>query len=244
MSDIKLKCVVIDDEPMALDLIKSYVEKTQFLELLGAYHNPIEALSFVQTNEVDLVYIDINMPGITGLQFIKSLQNNLLYVLTTAYSEFAVESYTLNVVDYLLKPIEFDRFLNATTKALHLFKLNNPKKIISNIEHIPGFIKPKSIKVKSGNKIYQIQTSEIRYIQGSGNYVTIHTLAEKIMTLYNMNDITKLLPKDDFTRVHKSFIVALKHIDVVESHKITLNSVSIPIGQTYRNDFFKVFHDE
>ena len=235
MNEYQLKCVAIDDEPMALDIMVDYIRATPFLSLAGTFHNPMEALSFVQNKHIDLIFIDINMPGLTGLQFLRSLRTKPLCILTTAYSDYAIESYSLSVVDYLLKPIEFDRFVIACNKALRQYKLENVP-LQKSIEQTQEFV-----QIKSGTKIFQIKLEDILFIEAAGNYAVINTITQKIMTLMSMNEISKLIPDDLFIRVHRSFIVSLKHISTAEKHQILIRDTMIPISQSYQSHFEKAF---
>jgi two-component system LytT family response regulator len=234
---LKISCIVIDDEPMGLELIVSYVEKMSSLKLLKAFNDPIEAFEFIHNNEVDLVFLDINMPSLTGLQLIKANHSQSAFIFTTAYSEYALESYELNVIDYLLKPIEFERFLVSLKKAEERFKI---KKSHVNAEKTP--LKSEIIKIRSSSKIYPVKLDEILFVEGSGNYLTIHLQNKKVMTLMNMNDLLDLLPDTMFARAHKSFVVSLDKISVLENNNLLINNTSIPIGQTYKDVFINAFN--
>jgi two-component system LytT family response regulator len=232
---MKLKCLAIDDEPMALEIITDYVEKTPFLVLDGAYRDSIKALDYLQQYKVDLIFLDINMPDLTGIQFLKSLLYQPLVIFTTAYSQYAVESYEFAAVDYLLKPIEFERFLKAANRALEKHHLLNQ-----------GAISQKAVKnkieflmVKSGQDLHKIKIDNILFIESAGNYVVFHLKSEKIMSLLSMNKVLALLPCDQFFRIHKSYIVALIHINKIERHQVVINKKEIPIGNVYRESFFK-----
>lgn len=232
---MKLKCLAIDDEPMALDIITDYVKKTPFLVLDGAYRDSIKALDYLQQNKVDLIFLDINMPDLTGIQFLKSLLYQPLLIFTTAYSEYAVKSYDFDAVDYLLKPIEFERFLKAVNRALEKHRLLNQgvisQKALDN--------KTEFLMIKSGQDLHKIKIENIFFIESAGNYVVFHLKSEKIMSLLSMNKVLELLPSDQFFRVHKSFIVALSHITKIERHQVIINKKEIPIGNVYRESFFK-----
>ncbi len=226
----KIKCIAIDDEPVALEIISDYVEKIPFLELLKTYRNALMAIEFMQNNQVDLIFLDINMPEINGIDFFKSLTTNSKVIFTTAYSEFAVESYELNATDYLLKPIEFERFLKAVNK-IHSSQNDDLKDKIPEIQK-------DSIILKSGSKSYKIKTKDILLVEGSGNYITFHTIDKKLMVLMNMNDALNILPEIEFARIHKSYIVSINHISILEKHQIQINGKNIPIGKYYKESFF------
>lgn len=220
-----MKCIIVDDEPFAIDLLKTYVEKTDFLELIGTFSNPLKAYSFLTTNSADLIFLDINMPELTGLQLIKSLNHCPATILTTAYSEYGVESYDYNVVDYLLKPIRYDRFLKAVNKASELLPANRTSSLT---------IEDKSINIKSGNKVHRLMISSILFVEASGNYMIFHTSNGKILSLMTMKEVIDILPKEQFARIHKSFIISLAAIDVMERAQVTVKGTKIPIGNIYR----------
>ncbi|NOQ23972.1 MAG: response regulator [Bacteroidales bacterium] len=226
----KIKCIAIDDEPLALDIISDYVARIPFLELLNTYRNALLALEFIQNNQVDLIFLDINMPEINGIDFFKSLNTKPKVIFTTAYSEFAVESYELNATDYLLKPIEFERFLKAVNKIYFSQNIDSTEE--------KKQIEPKdSILLKSGSKSYKIKTKDILYVEGSGNYLTFHTIDKKLMVLMSMSDALILLPEIEFARIHKSYIVSTNHISILENHQIQINSKTIPVGKYYKESF-------
>jgi DNA-binding LytR/AlgR family response regulator len=222
-----MKCLVVDDEPVALEILKDYIAKIPSLESSGFFRDPLKAVDFLRDNDVDLLFLDINMPDLTGIQFLKTLKNPPLTVFTTAYSEYALESYDYNAVDYLLKPIEFDRFLKAVNKALELFhmKITSPK----NREHI---------LIKSGTDYFKIKTNDIFYIRGTGNYVTYVTAKKEILSLMTMNHALEALPKGHFFRIHKSYIINFQHVDRIETDQVKIGDEYLPIGDSYRDSFF------
>ncbi|MCX2478724.1 LytTR family DNA-binding domain-containing protein [Pedobacter sp. MC2016-15] len=241
-----LKCIAVDDEPLALDIIEDYVSKVPFLELVKRTENAIEALQLVQAGGIDLVFLDIQMPDLTGIQFLKIANNKASYILTTAYSQYALESYDLNVSDYLLKPIAFDRFYKAVEKV-HSQHKNNvepvltpapvapaPAPVVAEIQPVQDFI-----FVKTEHKIQKIELDNILYIEGLKDYISIFTKAERVITLQNMKRMEETLPKSQFIRVHKSYIIALDKIESIERSRITICGKIIPIGDTYRDEFFK-----
>ena len=232
---MKLKCIAIDDEPMALDILTDYIKKTPFLELTGCYRDAIKALEFLQLNPVDLIFLDINMPDLTGIQFLKSLTHQPLIIFTTAYSRYAVESYDYDAVDYLLKPIEFERFLKAVNRAQHHFRAGQN---ISNNQD-ESKLAVEFIMVKDGSDIRKINTRDILYIQSAGNYVTFVLPKSTIMSLLSMNKVLQMLPTGSFYRIHKSYIIALRHISKIERHQVIIAGKEIPIGNLYRQSFFQ-----
>lgn len=227
-----MKCIVVDDEPIALDLMKAYILKTDSLHLVDCFTNPFKALNYLMNNKVDLILLDINMPELSGIQLLKSLPYQPKVIFTTAYSEYGAESYEYNAVDYLLKPFKYDRFMRAINKLsdnVSPLDTSTPNKIISKGQDI--------LFIKSGTQIHKILTGEITYIEAQGNYVYIHSKNKKTMTLTSMTEIIKQLPEFEFLRIHKSYIVALKYLDVIEKHQVFVHNTAIPIGVTYREYF-------
>jgi len=242
-----LKCIAVDDEPLALDIIEDYVSKVPFLELVKRTENAIEALQLVQAGGIDLVFLDIQMPDLTGIQFLKIANNKASYILTTAYSQYALESYDLNVSDYLLKPIAFDRFYKAVEKVHNQHK-NNAETIVAPpvVAAAPAAPAPQVLQqvqdfifVKTEHKIQKIELDNILYIEGLKDYISIFTKAERVITLQNMKKMEETLPRSQFIRVHKSYIIALDKIESIERSRITICGKIIPIGDTYRDEFFK-----
>ena len=233
-----MKCIAIDDEPFALELISSYIQKTPFLEYIDGFTNPFKAMSFLMKTSVDMVFLDINMPEISGIELLKSLPIIPKIIFTTAYSEFGAESYEFNAVDFLLKPVKYDRFLKAVNKAN-----GNPSQQENSAIHQAADQPKESILVKSGTQLFRIVTDDIFYIEGAGNYIIFYTKNGKVMTLIPMNDIIKMLPPENFIRIHKSYIISLKNIGIIEKAKVIINNISIPIGITYREHFSKLIRN-
>ena len=234
-----MKCIAIDDEPFALDLIVSYIRKTPFLKLDGSFSNPLKALEYLRSHNTDLVFLDVNMPELTGLQLLKSLTTCPMVIFTTAYPEFGAESYEYNATDYLLKPVVYERFLKATLKAYDNYRSANKIKITA--DNGKTMENPDFVLVKSGIQINRIKTDSILYIEGAGNYMTFYTSGKKILTYLKMVDVTGLLPSDKFVRIHKSYIVSIDHIEIIEKHRVIIGGKSIPIGASYRDEFLKKF---
>lgn len=234
-----IKCIVIDDEPWACALLEDYVRKIPFLELVDSSNNPIEAIHKIQNEEIDLAFLDIQMPELTGIQLMKIIQNKCRVILTTAYSDYALESYDYNVIDYLLKPISFDRFYIAATKAKELI-LDNSKEILKSEATIPqtAIHLNEFIFVKTDKKTVKLDYSDILYIEGLKDYIAFHTIKEKLLVLDSLKAIETTLPASTFIRVHKSFIVSVNAIESIERNRIFLkNQAIIPIGETYRDNF-------
>lgn len=228
-----IKSIVVDDEPFALRLIEGYIRKTPFLDFCGSFSNPLKALEYINSNEVGLIFLDINMPELSGMQFVRSLAKPPGIIFITAYPEFGAESYEYNIIDYLLKPVEYERFLKACNRASKMLERNSPATHLPVESTQPGFI-----LVKSGLKYFRISLDEILYIEGAGNYMTFHTREKKIMSLLTVAELLELLPPADFIRIHKSFIVAIDKIDSIESNDVIIRGREIPIGATYKQLFF------
>ncbi|HZK03051.1 MAG TPA: LytTR family DNA-binding domain-containing protein [Bacteroidaceae bacterium] len=230
-----IRCIAIDDEPLALNNLENYIKKTPALEFIDSFINPTEALGLLLKEKVDLMFIDINMPDINGLDFVKSLSDTPMVVFTTAHSEYAVEGFRVDAVDYLLKPFGYKEFLRSVGKALKLNQFSNSKKQKSldrNDEYI---------YIKAEYKVIKIRLKDIIYIESMSEYVKIyvHDLSKPLITLLSLKNIEDSLPKDRFMRVHRSYIVNLLKIKEVQRMRIVFpNSVFIPIGESYKDLFF------
>jgi len=230
-----MRCVVIDDEPFALDLIKDYIQRTPFLELSQFFSNPFKALDYLNREKVDVIFLDINMPELSGIQIIKALQSPPMVVFTTAYPEFAAESYEYNAVDYLVKPIKYERFLKAVSKASGLIR-----SAVQNRQNDTPTVPRESkepLFIKSGNQLVKVWPSEILFVEAAGNYMRFHTRERKVMSLLTMKDVLGMLSKDEFIRIHKSYIISLKHLEAIERHDVVVGGEQIPVGITYREQF-------
>lgn len=218
----KIKCVIVDDEPLAVSLLESYVNKVPFLELVFSTENPIEAIEYVQKNASDLVFLDIQMPELTGINFMKILGDKKKYILTTAYSEYALEGYDHHIIDYLLKPIPFERFYKSALKAQERFIL-------------AGSAGPTCFFVKSSGQQHRINFEDILYVESIRDYVNVKTREQEYIVLDTLKSMEQQLPETFFVRVHKSFIVNLNQIRNVTARKITLiTDHEIPVGESYR----------
>ncbi|MCC8408394.1 LytTR family DNA-binding domain-containing protein [Mucilaginibacter sp. UR6-1] len=237
-----IRCLVVDDEPLALNILEDYIAKMPFLQLVKATTNPIEALTLVQAGEADLVFLDVQMPELTGIQFLKIANGKAKVILTTAYPQYALEGYELDVVDYLLKPIAFDRFYKAVQKAQGII---NPAAAVSTPAPAatpaqqPDFLSD-FIFVKTEHKIQKVYLHDILFIEGLKDYISIFTTNERIITLQNMKKMEDALPEKHFIRVHRSYIVSLDKIDSIERSRIFIGDKIIPVGDTYRDDFFRI----
>ncbi len=230
---MRIKCIAVDDESKALDLIELYCKKVPFLELTKCFRDAVEALDYLQDDNTDLIFLDINMPDLTGIEFLQALDNPPMIIFTTAYSEYAVESYDYKAVDYLLKPITFSRFLKAANRALEQLKVQGEEgKTVNSL-------KSDHIIIKSGSESHKVNCDKILFIEGAQNYVYVHTSEQKIMTLMKMKEMEKLLSGNDFIRIHKSFIINYNHLEKIESYQVTIKENRIPIGTIYRESFRK-----
>lgn len=238
---MKLNCVIIEDEPLARNLLTDYVKKVPTLNLLKAFSNPLEALEALRVLSVDILFLDVQMPEITGITLLKVLKKRPLVVLTTAYSEYALEGYELDVADYLLKPITFERFLKSVDKITQ--RLESEAPVIAPVHQNKQEPTSPFVFVKDGTKLVKVWLDEIRYVEGLKDYVTIHTKDQKITTLQRMKALEEQLPADQFIRIHNSFIVALAAIDVIQKNEVLIGTITIPVGDTYRKAF-KEFIDK
>ena len=230
-----IRCLVVDDEPLALDILEDYISKVPFLTLVKTTTSAIEGLSLVQSDAIDLVFLDVQMPELTGIQFLKIINGKCDVILTTAYSQYALDGYELDVVDYLLKPIAFDRFYKAAQKVLQSSgNSNSSAPEVLSVQKNHDFI-----FVKTEHKIQKIYLDDILYIEGLKDYISIFTRSERIITLQNMKKMEESLPSKSFIRVHKSYIIALGKIESIERSRIQIGEKIIPIGDTYREYFFK-----
>ena len=232
-----IKCAIVDDEPLAVELLASYVSKIPFLELCGKYTNATDALHGISEQPVDLMFLDIQMPELNGLELSKMVPESTRIVFTTAFDRYAVDSFRVNALDYLLKPISYADFLEASNKAMQWFQLvqqNEQQVAAPAVEE-----EPRSIFVKSEYKLLQINLDDIRYIEGLKDYVKIYTeqSPHPILSLMNMKAIEQLLPTSRFIRVHRSFIVQKSKIREIERNRIVFGDVYIPIGDSYKQAF-------
>ncbi|MDJ1467765.1 LytTR family DNA-binding domain-containing protein [Cytophagaceae bacterium DM2B3-1] len=235
---MNLTCVIVEDEPLARNLLTQYIHKVSYLTLVHTCSNPMEALEFLRDNKVDILFLDIQMPEITGISLLKILQVKPLVILTTAYSEYALEGYELDVADYLLKPITFERFLKAAEKAAGRLTTPGQQQQTETLPDKPP-TEPASpfIFVKDGTKLVKIRLQDILYVEGLKDYVTIHTHHQKVVSLQRLKSLEEQLPQDRFLRVHHSYIVALEGIDAIMKEKVQIGNALIPIGDTYRKSF-------
>ncbi|MDL2223878.1 LytTR family DNA-binding domain-containing protein [Bacteroidales bacterium OttesenSCG-928-M06] len=224
-----IRCIAIDDEPLALFQICKYIEKTPSLELVQGFSSALDALDFLSQQSIDLAFVDINMPDLSGLDFVKSLKQKPLIIFTTAYSEYALEGFKVDALDYLLKPIGYNDFLKSANKALYQYELLNKD---SRTEQDFIFI-------KADHKMFKIYVLDILYIESRGEYIRIYRKNDKpLMTLLSLKSMEEKLAKDRFMRIHRSYLINLKEIISIEKGRVILNGdISIPVGEQYRADF-------
>ena len=229
---IKINCVIVDDEPHAIELIESYLQKTGEANIIFKSTNPVEALTFVNRNPASLLFLDIHMPELNGIQFLKLLNNQTQVILTTAYTQHALEGYEHNVVDYLVKPISFERFLKGFQKALPHVQLQPiPHQNENKNEINETFI---LVKADTKGKLVKVRHNDILYIESLGNYVQIFTKEGKVISQLTVKDLEADLPENQFIRVHKSFIISITHLDLIEGNWITIGTNKIPVGDSYK----------
>ena len=231
----ELTCIIVDDEPPAIRLLEKYVEKVSFLKGESTFTKPLEALSFLENNQVNLVFLDIQMPNITGIQLSKIINENIKVIFTTAYPDFALESYNVSAMDYLLKPIEFERFYKAVKK---ISPSNTAEPAKSSDE---DFI---FLKTDGKNKFAKVVLGEVLFVQGLKNYVAFQLSDEQIITYNTLKHFGETLPKQDFVQIHKSYIVSIKHIDRIENDAVWIQHHQLPLGNTYRKNFFERIHQK
>ena len=222
----KHKCIIIEDEPLAMERTQQFVEKVPFLELSATFDNALSGLGYLNSNPVDLLFLDLNMDELTGIELLESSKITCQVIITTAYQEYALKGYELNVTDYLLKPFTFERFLQAVNKAQENLSASKSETSLD------------FIFVKTESRLEKIDLNDIIYIEGMRDYRRIHTASKRIMTLQNFKELEQLIPSKLVCRVHKSYMVALSKIESVERSRIKVGDQMIPISETYREHFF------
>lgn len=231
-----LRCIAIDDEELALELLEDNISKVEYLQLVGSFNNPLKAIQLLQEQSIDLVFLDIQMPGLSGLQLIQSIPNKPMFILVTAYEKFALEGYDLNVVDYLVKPVPLDRFIKACNKALELHNLKTQSK------NIPVQNSPDYFFVNVDYSLLKIITSDIIYIEGLKDYVKIHlkSSTKPIVPRITMKGLEELLPALQFIRIHKSYIVSVNSITAIRKNNVFIGTLELPVSENYRDDLNKL----
>ncbi|RFS21106.1 DNA-binding response regulator [Chitinophaga silvatica] len=237
-----IRCIAVDDEPLALEIMEDYIRKVPFLTLAGKFENAATALSFIQNEPVDLVFLDIKMPDITGIQFLKSLKYPPMVVFTTAYGEYALDGFNLDVVDYLLKPVPFERFLKAAAKANENWSALQQKSLPAAAIPMEDAWVNDYIFIKTEYKIIKINLEDILFIEALKDYTKIYTHNLPVLTLRSLKSFETRLPADKFIRVHRSYLVSLNKINSVEKNTVMIANQSIPISDGYRDRFYDVIN--
>lgn len=229
---MKMRCLVVDDEELARALLAEFIGKLPHLELVKSCKNPLEVLVLLQEQPIDLMFLDIQMPDLTGVELLKSLPQKPLVIFTTAYADYAIEGYQLNGVDYLLKPFSFDRFLQAVNKAGERLRYPYPAPVADDF-----------LTVHADHKVYKIRFDDILYIEGLREYVSYYTTGQRIIALQSLKGLEELLPADRFLRVHRSYIVPIERISSIDGKELTVGDKQIPLGKMYREIVMqRVFH--
>jgi len=228
-----INCVIIDDEQHAIDLIKIHVEKIDYLRVLETFNNPVNAIGFLENNDVDVIFLDIEMPEISGLSFIKLLKKKIPVIVISAYKEYALEGFENEVLDYIVKPVSFERLLQATQRVLALS--NSKSSVAPN-----AFI---ILKTDSKNKLLKIDLDDIIYIEGLKNYISVFTTQQRVISLLNIKSLEEKLPADRFIRTHKSYIISIAKVKMVNGNQVFLKGLEqgIPISDSYKKNFFEIF---
>lgn len=235
-----MNCIVIDDEPLARQGMQMHIANMPSLTLLGSFSNPLDATPLLQKNTIDLIFLDINMPEISGLDFVKTLVKSPMIIFATAYPQYALDSYELDAIDYLVKPIRFERFVKAVNKAQNYYDLLQKDSDKSEIEQISDDF----VYIKADRKYYKLAFKDILYIEGLKDYVILHTLERKVVTAMNLKTIFDQLPVSLFCRISKSYIVNTMHIVSCDNFVVYLDKIELPIGQNFKDDFFRIFIDD
>ncbi len=239
---MKIRCLVIDDERLARDYIKNYISKIPELELLGDFNSPLKATELIKSGKVDLLFLDIQMPDITGVEFMKSLNKKPEVIFTTAFQEYALEGFNLSAVDYLLKPFSFERFFQAVNKVIDKFEI---KSEVSDTESLPlqtqTSYSDNYLTIRADRKFYKINFNELKYIEGQKAYVTFYANNRKITALASLKELEEALPKSLFIRIHKSYIVAISEINSLEGNMIEVDGTQLPVGKSYKEAVLKLF---
>ncbi|MGH1517673.1 LytR/AlgR family response regulator transcription factor [Chryseobacterium sp. JK1] len=232
-----MNCIVVDDEPLARAEMRSLITETSKIDILGEFSNAPSALDFLKDNDVDLIFLDIEMPLVTGLEFAEMLPKGSLIIFTTAYSQYALKSYELEAVDYLLKPIDTERLQKAIDKAILYTELLSKETVKNTVESNTADF----LFIKAERRFYKISFSEIKFIEGLKDYVVIHTRQQKLITAMNLKTIHQKISGENFIRVSKSYVVNMNYIDSFDNHNIYVEDAEIPLGEVYKADFFTKF---
>jgi DNA-binding LytR/AlgR family response regulator len=231
---MSVKCIIVDDEPLAIEILDSYVAKVEQLELVGTFRNAVSAFTFLQQNSVDLIFLDIQMPKLSGIDFLKTLKHPPQVIFTTAFRDYAVQGFELEIIDYLLKPIPFERFLKAVAKVFH-----QPTAPVVHTSK-PEVLSDNYVYFKVDKKMIKTRMADVLYIESVKDYVKVKTPDKEIVTQQKISYLEESLPREQFLRIHRSFIVNLEKIDAYSATDVEIGKHSIPIGRNYKNDVMKV----
>lgn len=236
---MKIKCIAVDDEPLALEKLKGYIDRIETLELVKTFTNAIDALTFVNTYKIDVIFLDVQMEDLTGIQMIEAMDEKPVIILTTAYDKYSIQGYDLNVTDYLLKPYSFKRFLQAVNKTYDALSIKNRQNIqlVSSDDKLPqaGYM-----FVRAEGKLLKVNYKDILFIEGMKDYVRVQTAEQRIMTLQRLSRLAEILPAQNFVRIHRSFIVAIDKIEAIQRQSVIVNGETLPIGGSFRKHFLYV----
>ncbi len=235
---MKIRCIIVDDEPLAVSKIQAFVDKTPFLETVGSFFSGIAALEFMQNNEVDLAFLDIQMDDLTGIQLVEVLKKKPLIIFTTAYEQYAIKGFDLDVCDYLLKPISFNRFLQAANKAYDHISASVKKEIVVTVDSSGSVEKKDFIFLKTEYRMQKVSFDEILYVQGMKDYLLVKTPTANIMTIMTFKKLEEMLPSKEFIRIHKSYIIPIKKIESIERNMVKIGTKFFAISDTYRKEFY------
>ncbi|MEI7726835.1 MAG: response regulator transcription factor [Bacteroidota bacterium] len=233
---MNINCIAIDDEPLALDIIRDYCSKVTFLNLLRTFDNAIESIEYIRTNKIDLIFLDIQMEELSGIQLLNALKHRPFVIFTTAYERYAIQGFELDVVDYMLKPISFERFIKGVNKVCERLQMD-----LDGAKPESGKTKPAEPSfffVKTETRMERIENHDVLYVEGMGDYWRIVTKTRRIMTLMNARKLEEVLHEPQFCRVHKSFFIALDKIESIERNRIKIGDQYIPVSETYHKAFF------
>ncbi|MDB5136816.1 MAG: DNA-binding response regulator [Mucilaginibacter sp.] len=229
----KLSCIIVDDEPVARKILHEFVEQVPFMDLQGKFENAMKAEAFLKNNTVDIIFLDIEMPRVSGLQLLQKMHIESIVILTTAFPQYALEGYELDIIDYLLKPFAFSRFLKAVQKA----------KDYSGLKHmVTTALQPSYIFIKSDKRIEKIELNDILYAESVGNYVSVYTADKKVLAYLTMKSLESQLPLNEFIKIHQSYLVNASKIDAIEGNEIKIGNRSLPMSRNYRETVMKIIH--
>jgi len=238
---MKIRCIVVDDEALARKYLKDYISKVPFLEFVGDFNSPLKAYDLLEKGKVDLMFLDIQMPEITGLDFLRSLDQKPFVILTTAYKEYALEGYELDISDYLLKPFSFNRFLKAVTKV-NTAMLASDKQSVPSSDYNQTDFHEDYIIIRADRKYYKINYDDLIFVEGQKAYVTFHSEGKRNVTaLASLKELEEKLPKNKFIRIHKSYIVSIKKIDALEGNVIEISGEKLPVGKSFKSKVSELF---